>query len=318
MTAYRFAVLDVAAEPYAVAPQLTARLRIEETTNRHIHAIALRCQVRIEPQRRRYDEDEENGLRSLFGERSRWGDTLKPFLWMQANTTVQGFTGSTETDLALPCTYDLDVVGTRYLHALDAGDVPLDFLFSGTIFTRGGSGFDCRGGRARRLGRDDRLGRVGPRRWRRRAAADGRHQAIAALADGLDVLRLGGIVSERAPQRRDAPRHRVVGDVWGRPHRRHQLVAGDDPARRRGEAQQHLHDARLHGDLDAVAVPEPVQGRRDGPLAHLELHEVGGGDARRRGGRGSARFVHGSFAADRRILGKPSPYPPPRRAASGP
>ena len=30
MTAYRFAVLDVAAEPYAVAPQLTARLRIEE------------------------------------------------------------------------------------------------------------------------------------------------------------------------------------------------------------------------------------------------------------------------------------------------
>lgn len=142
MTDYRFAVLDVAAEPYAVAPQLTARLRIEETTGRRIHAIALRCQVRIEPQRRRYDGGEEDGLRGLFGERSRWGDTLKPFLWMQANTTVQGFTGSTETDLALPCTYDLDVIGTRYLHALDAGDAPLDFLFSGTIFTRGGNGFE--------------------------------------------------------------------------------------------------------------------------------------------------------------------------------
>jgi hypothetical protein len=142
VTDYRFAVLDVAAEPYAVAPQLTARLRIEETTGRRIHAIALRCQVRIEPQRRRYDGGEEDGLRGLFGERSRWGDTLKPFLWMQANTTVQGFTGGTETDLALPCTYDLDVIGTRYLHALDAGDAPLDFLFSGTIFTRGGSGFE--------------------------------------------------------------------------------------------------------------------------------------------------------------------------------
>jgi hypothetical protein len=142
MTSYAFSVLDVVAEPYAVAPQLTARLRIRETTGRRVHAIALRCQVRIEPQRRRYDHAEEDGLRGLFGERVRWGDTLKPFLWMQANTTVQGFTGDTKTDLALPCTYDLDVIGTRYLHALDAGDVPLDFLFSGTIFTRGTSGFE--------------------------------------------------------------------------------------------------------------------------------------------------------------------------------
>jgi hypothetical protein len=142
VTDYQFSVLDVAAEPYAVAPQLTARLRIEERTGRRIHAIALRCQARIEPQRRRYDEGEEEALRGLFGERSRWGDTLKPFLWMQTNTTVQGFEGHTETDLALPCTYDLEVIGTRYLHALNAGDVPLDFLFSGTVFLKGGAGFE--------------------------------------------------------------------------------------------------------------------------------------------------------------------------------
>ena len=141
MSDYRFTVLDVAAEPWAVAPQLTARLRITENAGRHIHAIALRCQVRIEPQRRRYQDGEADGLRGLFGERARWGDTLKPFLWMQANTTVPGFTGELQTDLALPCTYDLDVIGTRYLHALDAGEVPLDFLFSGTVFTRGGNGF---------------------------------------------------------------------------------------------------------------------------------------------------------------------------------
>jgi len=141
MSRYRFTVLDVVAEPYAVAPQLTARLRIEETTGQRIHAMALRCQVRIEPQRRRYGDKEETGLRGLFGERARWADTLKPFLWMQCNTTVQGFTGGTEAELALPCTYDLDVVGTRYLHALDAGDVPLTLLFSGTVFTRGSAGF---------------------------------------------------------------------------------------------------------------------------------------------------------------------------------
>lgn len=141
MSAYRFTVLDVVAEAYAATPQLTARLRIEETTGQPIHAIALRCQVRIEPQRRRYDDGEGDGLRGLFGERERWADTLRPFQWMQCNTTVQGFTGVTETDLVLPCTYDLDVIGSRYLHALDAGDVPLNLLFSGTVFTRGSTGF---------------------------------------------------------------------------------------------------------------------------------------------------------------------------------
>ena len=141
MTGYRFTVLDVAAEPYAVAPQLTARLCIEETTGQRVHAIALRCQVRIEPQRRRYEPAEQDALRGLFGERARWVDTVKPFQWMQCQTMVQGFTGRTEADLALPCTYDLDVIGSRYLHALDAGDVPLTFLFSGTVFTRGSTGF---------------------------------------------------------------------------------------------------------------------------------------------------------------------------------
>ena len=142
MSAYAFSVLDMTAEPYAASPQLTCRLRIEETTGRRVHAIALRCQVRIEPQRRRYDPAEQAALRGLFGEPQRWGDTLKAFQWMQANATVQGFTGETETELALPCTYDLEVLGARYLHALDAGDVPVILLFSGTIFTKGATGFE--------------------------------------------------------------------------------------------------------------------------------------------------------------------------------
>ncbi len=141
MSDYEFSVLDIVAEPYAVAPQLTARLRIEEATGQVIHAIALRCQVRIEPQRRHYDETEQGGLRALFGERERWVDTLKPFLWMQCNTTVQGFTGATDVDLLLPCTYDFDVIGSRYLHAVTAGTVPLTLLFSGTVFTKGSNGF---------------------------------------------------------------------------------------------------------------------------------------------------------------------------------
>jgi hypothetical protein len=137
----RFSVLDVVAEPYAAAPQLTVRLRVEEATGERIHAIALRCQVRIEPQRRGYSDTEREALRGLFGDRERWIDTLRPFQWMQTNTTVQGFTGKTDVDIALPCTYDFDVVGSRYLHALDAGTVPVALLFSGTVFSRGDNGF---------------------------------------------------------------------------------------------------------------------------------------------------------------------------------
>jgi hypothetical protein len=141
VSSYSFTVLDIVAEPYAAAPQLTARIRMQESTGQVVHAVALRCQVRIEAQRRGYNQHEEIGLRSIFGDRSRWVDTLKPFLWMQCSTTVQGFTGSTELELPLPCTYDFDVTASRYLHSLTDDTVPLALLFSGTVFTRGPAGF---------------------------------------------------------------------------------------------------------------------------------------------------------------------------------
>jgi Family of unknown function (DUF6084) len=136
-----FTVVDIVPEPYAAAPNLLARLRIEETTGDQVHALALRAQVRIEPQRRRYDDTEEQALLDLFGNRSRFAQTLKPFPWVHASTVAQGFTGSTEISLVLPCTYDFEVSGTTYLHALRDGEIPLLFLFSGTVFTRGTTGF---------------------------------------------------------------------------------------------------------------------------------------------------------------------------------
>jgi hypothetical protein len=141
MSQLTFTVVDVFAEPYAAAPQLTARLRIQESTGEVIHAMALRCQVRIEPQRRAYTADEESGLLDMFGTRDRWFDTLKPFMWMQCSSMVQGFSDITEVDLAMPCTYDFEVTWSKYLHALADDTIPVVFLFSGTVFTRGTSGF---------------------------------------------------------------------------------------------------------------------------------------------------------------------------------
>jgi hypothetical protein len=141
MTAFAIEILDVVPQEHAASPHLLFRLRITETSGAVVHAIALRSQLRIEPQRRPYDEQEQAGLRDLFGTADRYGSTLKPFLWTHATAMVQGFEGSTEIDLPVACSYDFDVSAAKYLHALGRGDVPLVLLFSGTVFTRGTTGF---------------------------------------------------------------------------------------------------------------------------------------------------------------------------------
>jgi hypothetical protein len=107
-----------------------------------VHALALRVQIRIEPQKRRYDSKEEVRLYELFGETPQWGDSLRPFLWTHVSSVIAGFDGTTDFDLPVECSYDLEVAGAKYLHALGQGEIPLILLFSGTVFTpRADSGF---------------------------------------------------------------------------------------------------------------------------------------------------------------------------------
>lgn len=141
MTDLAFEVIDVLPQQHAASPHLLFRLRVTETSGAVVHAMALRAQLRIEPQRRPYDAAEQEGLADLFGSSDRYTSTLKPFLWTHASAMVQGFEGSREFDLPVACTYDFEVSGTKYLHALRGGDVPLVLLFSGTVFTRGDTGF---------------------------------------------------------------------------------------------------------------------------------------------------------------------------------
>jgi hypothetical protein len=135
-----FKVLGARAEAHAVVPTLMLRTRVTESGGRTVHALVLRCQIRIEPQRRRYQTGEEERLYDLFGETTRWGESLRPFLWTHVATTVPGFTGTADFDLPVECSYDLEVAATRYLHALQNGEIPLLLLFSGTAFTRGDGG----------------------------------------------------------------------------------------------------------------------------------------------------------------------------------
>ena len=141
MTELAFSVLDVVPEPYGAAPTLLFRIRLTESTGATVHAAVLRAQIQIEPQRRGYGDGERDGLTDLFGTPDRWRSTVRPFLWTHATTTVRGFTGDIEFDLPVPCTYDFEVAAAKYLHALRDGEVPLLVLFSGTVFTRGSTGF---------------------------------------------------------------------------------------------------------------------------------------------------------------------------------
>jgi hypothetical protein len=132
-------------EPHAAAPLLVFKLRITEAGAdaagaTSISAVALRCQIRIEPARRAYEPPEQGRLLDLFGEPGRWGRTLRGLLWTQASLVVPPFSGATVVDLPVPCSYDFHLAATRYFDALEGGDIPLVLLFSGTIFYFGEAG----------------------------------------------------------------------------------------------------------------------------------------------------------------------------------
>lgn len=140
MSGLSFQVVDASPQRHAAVPTLIFRLHLEESTGEVIHNIALRCQIRLEPQRRRYSHAEEERLAELFGETPRWGDTLKPFLWTHVSVMLPAFQGSTEVELPVSCTYDFEVAACKYLHSLDEGEIPTLLLFNGTIFAKGENG----------------------------------------------------------------------------------------------------------------------------------------------------------------------------------
>jgi hypothetical protein len=129
-----FSLLGVEIERYTVTP--TLRFRLQITASQPVENIALQCQLRIEPMRRAYGGGEHDRLADLFGERARWGETLKSFLWTIVPVGVPRFDDATTVDLMVPCSFDFDVAATKYFHGVEGGEVPLAMLFSGSIFWR--------------------------------------------------------------------------------------------------------------------------------------------------------------------------------------
>lgn len=141
MPELHFEIEGAEAVANASAPLMALKLRVRNLpVIEAIHSIMLRCQVQIEPAKRRYISREQGKLADLFGAPERWGKTVKPMLWMNTSMAVPGFAGDTLVDLQLPCTFDFNVAATKYFHALDSGEIPLCVMFSGTIFYEASGG----------------------------------------------------------------------------------------------------------------------------------------------------------------------------------
>jgi len=124
--------------PFSAMPQLGFLLKVENTpADEVIHTAVVRCQIQIEATRRHYDSDEQARLLDLFGEPERWSQTLRSMLWTHASIVAPQFSGSTTVEIPVPCTFDFNIAATKYFHALNDGELPLCFLFSGTVFYAG-------------------------------------------------------------------------------------------------------------------------------------------------------------------------------------
>jgi hypothetical protein len=130
-----FEVIGAEVPPYAAVPTLIFKLRVTNADEQErIHSVTLRSQVQLAVTRRRYSPEAQAQLLEVFGEPERWGETLRSLLWTHVNAVVPQFSGSVIIDLPIACTYDFEVVATKYFSALGDGEVPLLFLFSGTVF----------------------------------------------------------------------------------------------------------------------------------------------------------------------------------------
>jgi hypothetical protein len=117
---------------FAAAPTIAFALSVE--SDKPVRSLSLNAQIRIVPTRRGYDDGDQKRLVELFGTPERWGETLRGFLWTNTTIVIPPFQERTSVELPVSCTYDLEVAAAKYFHALGDGEVPLEFLFSGTVF----------------------------------------------------------------------------------------------------------------------------------------------------------------------------------------
>ena len=127
---------------YAAVPTLGFELRDREPrrSSRSARSCST-CRSRSPPAGAPTTRTSSRGCCELFGEPHRWSTTLRTLPWLRTTQVVPALhRRDARRACSVPCTYDFEVTAAKYLAALDDGEVPLEFLFSGTVFYTAASG----------------------------------------------------------------------------------------------------------------------------------------------------------------------------------
>jgi hypothetical protein len=136
----RFSVQGAASVEYAAVPTIAFALEVEAPGGQQIRSLLLDVQIQIASRQRGYHERERERLLELFGTPERWRTTLRTLPWTRSTVSVPPFSGSAVVEVPVACSYDLEVTAARYLAALEDGEVPLELLLSGTVFSAASGG----------------------------------------------------------------------------------------------------------------------------------------------------------------------------------
>ena len=129
-----FQVSNVRAATKGLAPLLGFTVSVKNSSAESIRSILLHAQIQIQCPRRAYNAREKENLIELFGTPDRWGQTLRNCLLTCADTTIGTFDREIDATFYIPCSYDLKLAATKFFYGLEEGEIPLLFLFSGTVF----------------------------------------------------------------------------------------------------------------------------------------------------------------------------------------
>jgi len=140
MPELEFQIAGAEAVTHGLSPLVHFHLQVSAPGGEQVQTLLLQTQIQLQCPQRAYTDEEKKRLVELFGPPESWSQTLRNRLWTHAQATVGPFEGSTQTVLPVPCTFDLNLAVTKYFYGLTSGDVPLLFLFSGSVFYTGPDG----------------------------------------------------------------------------------------------------------------------------------------------------------------------------------
>jgi hypothetical protein len=143
MRSVTFRVVDARNVPFSATPQIALTIEVDaDETGREVQSLLVHSSVRLEAGLRLYEPSERDNLTDLFGSGSVWARAPKSLLWANVTSVVPGFESRATFEVHLPCSPDLAATASKYLSALEAGEVPITVQFSGTVFFSGSAGLE--------------------------------------------------------------------------------------------------------------------------------------------------------------------------------